>query len=188
MVWRWWGTKGAGKSNASTKLAPLAAFIPPTRPWSGFAQLKKHLARFWNQKNAFVLPVRVLLRVNRVGIAIAQIDLLAFFTRDAGGQGNLRAALLNAVFVGANAAHVRGMRQRAPGILLILFPLFEKVIAAVIADCFDQVPMRSRDLMNLRRIDDKFAAVRKDRLELMLAASGERPVKDAIPHSRAAST
>ena len=102
--------------------------------------MEKHLARLGNEKNAFVLAISIIFRVDRIGIAVTEVDQLALLRRNARGQRDPRPAFFDAVLICADAANVSGVGQCAPRIALIFVPLLKKVIEAVVADRLDDVP------------------------------------------------
>ncbi len=69
-------------------------------------QLKEHLAGLGHEEDAFGFPAGVILDADRGRVAVAEVDLAAESLGDAGGQGDLDAALLDAVLEGADAADV----------------------------------------------------------------------------------
>ena len=52
--------------------------------------------------------------------------------------------------------YVRRMRQNTPRVILEPVPLFQKVIAAMVADFFDHFAVSYRDLREVWRINDQF--------------------------------
>ena len=81
-----------------------------------------------------------------LGSPVAQVDLATHFWRNPGGQRHAGAGCLDAIFKFANASNVGAVSQDAPRVTFELVPLFEKVVAAVIADAFDGLLVREADL------------------------------------------
>ncbi len=100
------------------------------------------------------------------------------------GDRHLHAALLDAVLVGADAAHVRRVRDHAPRHLPEPIPLAAEVVAAVIADLEQQAAVRDRYLGDVRRVDDQLAAVGHDRLELVHALAADPQLLVHLRHAR----
>ena len=62
-------------------------------------------------------------RHDGIGIAVAEIDALAGFARDARGKRDFGAAFFDAIFICADATHVGGMREHTPRVILESVPL-----------------------------------------------------------------
>jgi hypothetical protein len=96
-------------------------------------ELEEHFTCFGDEQNAFVFPIGELFWMDRCRVAKAEVNASARFQRDAGGQGDARAWFFHAVLLSADAVNMRRMGQDTPGILLETIPLFEEIIAAVVA-------------------------------------------------------
>ncbi len=86
--------------------------------------------------------------------------------------------------VGALPLHVRRMREHATGVARKALGLREKVVTAVIADFVDKLAMRVAHLADVRRIDDDFAAVGDNRLDLVHSLAGGPHVGIHLGHHR----
>src|SRR5258707_2175819 len=114
--------------------------LPPshfTCPIGPLAQVVQHLSGFRHQQYPFGFAVRKLLGINRRRMAIAKVDFRTKLPGDSGGQRYLHPAMLNSVRIGANATHMSGMREHAPGDLLVLVPLLQEVIQTMVTDSAD---------------------------------------------------
>ena len=56
--------------------------LPPARPLGLLLQVVKHLARFGDEENAFILAVGLVLGIDAARVAVAEVDLLADAFRD----------------------------------------------------------------------------------------------------------
>src|SRR5208337_375124 len=158
-------------SSSSLNFAPASSrdALHLARPRRPLPQVIQRLTRLGHHQNAFVLAVRIVGGINRRGIAIAKVDLSAYFPGNSGGQRYPYAIALNAIVVSANTAHVRRVREYAPRHGAELIPLLTEVVAAVIADLSDEAAVSIRNLANMRSVDNHFATVGDYRFELVHA-------------------
>ena len=89
-----------------------------------------------------------------------------------GGESDVGAAAFDAILVSADAADVRGVGQDTPGDILESVPLFKEIVPAMVADSFDVRAMAHANLVEVRGVDDQFAAVGENRIELVHALAG----------------
>ena len=101
--------------------------------------MNKHLASLWNEKDAFVLVISAVFGIDRVRVAVAEIDLLALLVWDALTRPRLHPAFHDAIFICGNAVQVSGMGKCARSILVLSG---EKIIAE--GDLLDQMRVRDR--------------------------------------------
>src|SRR5215469_17112383 len=101
-------------------------------------ELEEHFPRFWHQQHTLVFTIGEIFGANSLRVAVAEIDFAANGFGNAGRERHLHAAILFSVFVGADATHVSRVRNHAPGIMLKLFPLLQKIIATMISNLADE--------------------------------------------------
>src|SRR6266700_8236151 len=116
--------------------------------------MEKHFARFRHQQHAFVFAIGKIFEANGFWVTIAEIDALAGCRRDLRRERDGGPATLDSVFEGTDAAHMRRMRQDAPGNMFKFVPLFQKIIAAMVADFFNVPAMTDTDLVKMGRVND----------------------------------
>ena len=78
------------------------------------------------------------------------------------GQRHLDAAFLDAVFIRADAPDVSRVREHAPRMMFEFVPLFEKIIAAMVAHFLNGLAVAGADLRDVRRVNNQFPAVGED--------------------------
>src|SRR5207249_3778253 len=132
--------------------------VLPPRPSGWIFEPIEHLAGFGHIQNAFVLTILVVRDLDRPGITIAEINGPADVLGDLRRQRHLDTWLLDAVDACADPAHVGGVRQDAPRLILETRPLLQEIIARVVTDALDERAMRQRKLANVRSVDDQLAA------------------------------
>jgi len=136
-------------------------------------EMEEAFPRFRHMEDALVFTVCKIVGVDRGGVAVAEVDPAAFLLRYPRGERHAHARDLSPVLVGPDAVDVRRMGEDAPGVILEALPLFQEVVAAVVADLPDQPPVHLGNLAEVRRIDDELAAVRHDRLQFIHALPGD---------------
>ena len=131
--------------------------------WLSILQPIQLLSRLPYEQDPFVFSSGVVVEVDGGGVAVAEVDGVADRLGDFGGEGHLHAAFLDAVLVGAAAAHVGRVGEDAPGVVLELVPLLDEIVAAVVADLHDMFTMRQRNLVEVRGIDNQLPPIGDDR-------------------------
>src|SRR5207342_2426687 len=105
--------------------------------------------------------------VDRGGVEVIEIDRSDDLFRDAGRECDGHPIPLPALRIpGALPAQMRRVREVAPRLIFEPLPLTKEIVPAVVADLAD-LRMHYRDLRDVRRINDHFAAVGNDRLQLV---------------------
>lgn len=146
-------------------------------------KLEEAFACFGDEEDAFVFTVGEIFFVDGGGVAEAKIDFSAGCFIDPGGKGNAGAWGFDAVVVGALAVDVGGVGEGAPWIIFELVPLFDEVVAAVVTDGFDELPMNLGDAGDMGCVDDEFAAVGQNGFEFVHALSAD---PEFVVHGRGA--
>src|SRR6185437_13233924 len=152
-------------------------------PGGRVVELEEHFAGFGDHQHAFVFAIGEVFRANALWIAVAEIDFAADGFRDGRGEGDLHAAVFHAVFIRADAADVRGMCDHAPGIVLKFVPLLQEIIPAMVTEFGDDLAVHDGNFVDVRGVNDEFAAVGDNRLELVHAFAGD---PDFVIHGRGA--
>jgi len=135
-------------------------------------QLKKHLPSFGHEEDIVVLTIGEVFGSNAVRVAVAEVHAFAFILGDLGSKGDLGAAGFDAVFKGAKTADMRRMGEHAPRDVFKTVPLFEEIIAAMVADGLNMVAVTDANFFQMRRVNDQFAAIRQDRFKFIHAFAG----------------
>src|SRR5437870_8375320 len=95
-------------------MCPARLLPVPAGPLWRIFELEKHFARLGHEEDAFPLAIGEVFGSDGFGIAVAKIDLATFFLRDLGSERDFDAAFFDSIFIGADAANVRGMSKDTP--------------------------------------------------------------------------
>ncbi len=138
----------------------------------------KNLAGLGHEQNAFALAVGEVCDLDALGIAITEVDGAAGVRGDLSGEGDSGAWLFLSLAESAQAEHMRGMCQNAPGMMFDFIPVGEEVVTAVVADLFDDPSVGDAELGDVRRVDDELAGIGQYGFELVPVVPGRRSHRD----------